>query len=204
MKKLALMALLVVITPHLRANDTVSVDFYPGNFGVGICSGDDDGTLELTASLLSLTLEQRGSRIGVEIHPAKFWNLQKLQDEPETVQDGEKFSFINMNAYWNIFDRSDVLLGPFVSINYLFVSLSSGLQPAEAVFTSGLRFSYRPARIKSKKRCQLVSAEIGYRNIQGGHKLYAGVNIDLLLGLYSIGLAETDRVREWAGETQVE
>ncbi|GMO14366.1 MAG: hypothetical protein Ta2A_24820 [Treponemataceae bacterium] len=194
MKKIMLtilFAILVSIVPP-NVNAEINVDWNFGNVGFGInYSAQKEDNIEITASVFNLIIEENVTNVGLELNPIKYWHLFELQDAMHTKTNGNKFSFINVNMYWNIPGRKNILFGPFASANYMYVNTLTGFNANELVLSSGLRFSYKlsgsSVLTEYKNNYQIVSSEIGYRNLLGENKFYFSVNIDILLALYSIG-----------------
>jgi len=192
MKKLMLVLAFLCILAQSEASADNIFDFTWnfGNIGLGInYSAGDDDNVEFCVSVLNFTIEQKDINIGFEFSPVKYWHLFKLQDEIDT-----KFSFINAYMYWDLIRNNTILLGPFASMNYLYVNTVSGININEYVFSGGLRFSYKLRHI-NKYNGQILSAEIGYRNISGSNKFYFSVNVDIILGLIGIGEAVRSGMR---------
>ncbi|GHU87419.1 hypothetical protein FACS189476_02840 [Spirochaetia bacterium] len=176
-----------------NVNAEINVNWNFGNMGFGINYSSQEGdNIEITASIFNLIVEQNDINVGIEFNPIKYWHLFELQDEVETKNNGDKFSFINLNLYWNIPGRRNVVFGPFASMNYMYINTLTGFNINEFVFSSGLRFSYKLNghlfSNKYRNNYQIVSTEIGYRNQMGENKFYFSVNIDIILALYSIGI----------------
>ena len=187
MKKLIAGLFFTIIVFNAHAEK--SVDFYWnfGNVGLGInYSGKTDDNIELTVSAINVTFEHKGTNIGLEFNPIKYWYLFKFQNEVAAQGNGGTFSFINTNIYWDFVKRYSILLGPFMAINYLYVDTSSGFNAHEYILSGGLRFSYRPKySFFGYSTSQVLNAEIGYRNIMGKNKFYFSINIDVLLAFIS-------------------
>jgi hypothetical protein len=190
MKRIFLYIFFIIAIIKVDAENIFDFSWNFGNIGLGInYSADPDDNLEFTVSLLNFTIEQRNINIGFEFSPIKYWNLFKWQDELETQYNGERFSFINANVYWDLNRNNNVILGPFVSMNYLYLNTLNGINFNEYVFSCGLRFSYKLNHMINLKNYnnQIVTTEIGYRNMLGSHKFYFSVNVDIILGMIGIG-----------------
>ena len=190
MKKVILCIFFIFVAIKTNAENIFDFSWNFGNIGIGInYSSENDDNFEFCASLLNFTIEQKDINIGFEFSPVKFWYLFGLQDETNKKYNGERFSFINANMYWDLIENKNILLGPFVSMNYLYVNVFNRIDINEYVFSGGLRFSYKLKHIinLNKYNSQILSAEIGYRNIFGKNKFYFSVNVDAILGLIGIG-----------------
>ena len=185
MKRLMLvLAFFVFAQSEASAKNILDFSWNFGNTGLGLnYSDDDDDNIEFFVSLLNFSIEQKDINIGLEFSLAKYWRLFELQKKGST-----KFSFINAYVYWDLIRNNIILLGPFVSMNYLYVNTVSGININEYIFSGGLRFSCKLRYIDDLNtyNAQIVSAEIGYRNISGSNKLYFSVNVDIILALIGI------------------
>jgi len=189
MKKIIIGIFFVIIITNASAENIFDVYWNFGNIGLGMnYSSKNDDNIELTVSIFDITFEHKDTNIGIEFNTIKYWYLFEFQNELETKENGGKFSFINTNLYWDLIENYSILLGPFMSINYMFINMSNGINMNEYIFSSGLRFSYKPKySIFGYNTSQILNTEIGYRNITGNNKFYFSINIDLILALMNIG-----------------
>jgi hypothetical protein len=189
-KKILFCIFSIITISSISAENIFSFNWNFGNLGMGInYSAENDDNIEITGSLINLSFEHRDLNIGLEFNPIKYSHFFKFQDEVETSNDGY-FSFINVNLYWDLIYNKSVLLGPFVSFNYLIVNTLTGINLNEYIFSGGLRFSYSfnlYKNIFNKYNSNILNVEIGYRNIMGRNKFYFSVYADLILALIGIG-----------------
>jgi len=188
MKRIIAGIFFVMILSNAGAENTFDFYWNFGNIGLGLnYSSENDDNIELTVSAINLAFEHKDTNIGIEINPVKYRHLFKFRNEPETEVNGEKFSFININIYWDLIENYSILLGPFASINYLFINTLKGINMNEYTFSGGLRFAYRPKlSFFGYNTSQVLNTEIGYRNITGKSKFYFSINVDLILALMGI------------------
>jgi len=194
MKKIFLCIFFIIAITKASAESLFDFSWNFGNIELGMnFSGDNEDSIEMCVSLLNFVFEQKEINLGFELTPIKYWDFYKFQNEVETNNYGERLSLINLNTYWDLIENKKVLLGPFVSMNYLFINMLNGINMNEFVFSGGLRFSLKLEHIikLNNYNNQILSAEIGYRNISGNNKLYFSVNIDLILTMMAIGYAVT-------------
>jgi hypothetical protein len=189
MKKIMAGIFFVMIISNASAENIFDIYWNFGNIGLGMnYAPENDGNIEFTVSIFSLTFEHKDTNIGIEFNPIKYWDLFAFQNEIETKENGEKFSFININIYWDLVENYSVLSGPFMSINYTYINASTGINMKEYIFSGGLRFSYKPKySFSGYNTSQILNTEIGYRNIMGKNKFYFSINIDIILALMGIG-----------------
>ena len=192
MKKIILCVFFIITSAKTNAAELFDFSWNLGNMGLGInYSANDDDNIELNLSLFNFTLEHKDKLIGFEFIPVKYRHLFKLQNEIESEFDADRFSFFNINMYWDIVENKDILFGPFLSINYLFEDALNGITPYEYILGLGLRFSFKLKKMVNldKYNNQIFSTEIGYRNINTKSKFYFSVSVDLISGLIGIGQA---------------
>jgi hypothetical protein len=141
---------------------------------------------ELSTNLLNFFIEHDKTNIGFEITPFKY--IANYSVNAETWD--QNLYFINGNLYWNPFDIKNIILGPFVSINYLKIKNWSEFNTNEYIFSSGLRFLLRTHLEDWNYPFHIIGSEIGYRNISGKHSFYFSVNLDIsiLAGIIVAGI----------------
>jgi len=189
MKGIMMGIFFVIIIPNVSAEYIFDFYWNFGNIGLGMnYLSENDDNIELTVSLMNLTFEHKDTNIGIEFTPIRYWHLFKFQNDVETKENVGKFSFINTNIYWDLVENYSILLGPFISINYMFINTSTGININEYIFSGGLRFSYKPKySLFRYNTSQILNSEIGYRNILGKNKFYFSINVDIILALIGIG-----------------
>ena len=160
-----------------------------GNSGGGMNVFSDENNFELSASLMNFFIEHNKTNIGLEVTPLKY----TANYSPNTQKWDQYLYFLNGNLYWNPFDIKNIILGPFVSINYLSVKNWEGFNTDEYVFGSGLKFLLRTYINEGKHPFHIVESEIGYRNVSGRHGFCFNVNFDLtLLAAFIIGIMQAE------------
>jgi hypothetical protein len=141
MKKIMFGILFVMLISKTSAENIFDINWNFGDLGIGMnYLSENDDNIEFIVSIFNLTFEQKDINIGIEFNPIKYWHLFEFQNEPETKENGERFSFINTNIYWDLLENDSILLGPFLSINYMYVNTSTGINMNEYIFSGGLRF----------------------------------------------------------------
>jgi len=194
MKKIFLSIFFIIAITKADAGDIFDFSWNFGNIELGMnCSGKNDDNIEMCVSLVNLIIEQKDISIGFEFTPIKYWDFYEFQNEVETINNGERLSFINVNTYWDLIENKKIILGPFASINYFFINTLYGINMNEFVFSGGLRFSVKLEhliKLKSYNK-QILSIETGYRNLFGNNKFYLSINVDLILAMMVVGSVET-------------
>ena len=156
------------------AQDDIALNFNSGYVGVGWnFPMNDDFNRGTGASLLNIGIEHRPTNIGLEVSPYKYYSWTGSTDKSM-----EDHSFFNLNLYWNAFTLLEgfFYFGPFASVNYFFVGES--VYWDRFVFTTGGRIGLRINF--DGLNYDLLSAEVGYRNINGANKYFVGVKSDML------------------------
>jgi hypothetical protein len=189
MKKMVLSVFFIMLISTAEAENLFDVKWNFGNAGFGInYSSEHDDSIEFTVSVFNFTVEQKDINISMELNSIKYWYLFEFQNEPKTKHNGEKFSFINANICWDLIWNKNIVLGPFLSVNYVYVNTLTGINMNEYVFGLGLQFAYC-LNADNHFNLKIINCEIGYRNIMGNNKFYFSINADIILALYSIGKA---------------
>jgi hypothetical protein len=201
MKKLLFCGVCITLAHTITAENRLTLSWNFGNMGGGIqYASDETDHAEITASLFTLTIEHRYSFIGFEYSPVKYWRRYAPLDPSENGFIGEMFSFLNAAFYWNILGRKKLVVGPFVSVNYMCVDTAAGFDPRDIVFTGGLLFSYRlkDAQFFQRYNTHLFRSEFGYRNVMGKNKVYVSIYIDIIPALEKIGRKIADNEKNAA------
>ena len=174
-------SLLVIFFTALPVHSQTDLkfNFNSGSFGIGVNfpMASEYGT-ELTITLINVGIEDQYRNIGVEFSPLKLhlWTGQYYED----TNDAAALSLVNLNSYWNIVSGK-IFVGPFASLNYLFIddTVRFDRYVATVGMHFGLRFDFQNFNYN------FLTAEIGYKNINGAHKYHLGLKIDILSLLFS-------------------
>jgi len=153
--------------------DDFAVNLNSGYLGVGWNFPKEyEYNFGLSISLLNIGMEHKPTNIGFEFSPFYSWTAADATD-----LDNEEYSFFNLNLYWNVFTLLEeaVFFGTFVSVNYLFVR--EDVFWDKYIFTAGGHIGFRINL--DKIYYNLISTEIGYRNINGIGKYFVGIKIDM-------------------------
>ena len=177
MKKIKVLVMFFFITASIFARDDIVFNFNLGDVGFG---GNfplvDDHNFEFNVSLLNFGIENRRTNFGIEFTPIKafFWSSS---GEGESENGG--ISLTNLKLYWNVINFApsinNFFMGPFASINYLFVD--EFFHWNRFVFTTGLRAGFRLNLRRTNYN--FFTAEMGYRNINGMSRYFIGARIDI-------------------------
>jgi hypothetical protein len=163
--------LMVIIPVHTQ--ETFRINLNVGNLGYGINVPMNDGySTEAMVSLFNIGIEHTKTNIGMEFTPFKGFNWR---DTPKDSNDITGISLANLELYWNVLNFDFLYLGPFASINYMFVGKK--IDWNRYVLSGGMHIGFR-AKI-GRYNYHLFSVEMGYRNIDGRSKYFIGAKIDV-------------------------
>jgi len=184
MKKLFFIILLF-LSYHTYAEDTFRFNFNIANIGAGLSYFSEfDYNSEIFVELLHAGIEHKITNIGMGFSPLKYWNFS-FNNELDLDKDNQKWSFLNFNINWDILDNKEFFLGPFCSVNYIFCE-NTKMKWDDYIFACGMRFSWSFNIFKENILYHFMSAEVGYRSINGANKFHFNMTIDLITFLYSI------------------
>ncbi|MDR1419868.1 MAG: hypothetical protein LBI86_05800 [Treponema sp.] len=146
---------------------------------------------EMTIGLGEFLIEHRKLHFGFEYQFIRFSGYFHRDAE----LDIDKLYFLNPGFYWNLLFRDDMILGPFVSANYIVVEnfmydftdgqpfkfnqTRDGRQPDNMtalkldafLFSAGLRFLWR-IRWGSYFIPRTLKLDAGYKNYSGKHAFF--------------------------------
>jgi hypothetical protein len=152
--------------------DTI-LNFNTGNLSYGRNFPRNDGyRKEINLTLLNIGIKHNETHIGIEYTPFKYFNWRNAS---EYDNDSTGYSFANIKLYWNVIDAEFLYIGPFTSIDYLFVEEKVNWN--RYVFTGGLHAGLRINM--GRFNYDLASAGMGYRNIDGRSKFYIEAKVDI-------------------------
>jgi hypothetical protein len=164
-----------MLTISIHAQEGFTINLNVGNIGYGVNFPlSDNYSIEAMITLLNIGVEHTKTNIGMEFSPFKGFNWR---DTPKDSDDITGISLVNFDLYWNAINFEFFYLGPFASINYMFVGKK--IDWNRFVFTGGAHIGFR-ANI-GRYNYHLFSVELGYRNIDGRSKYFIGAKIDVPL-----------------------
>jgi hypothetical protein len=180
---------LIIITAVIPANaqENIMINLNVGNlgFGVNVPSYDDYGR-ETIVTFLNVGIEHKETNLGIEFTPLKYFGWRNPSDEKNSSNDNNNdtsgYSFANLKFFWNVFNFEFFYIGPFTSIDYMFIEKTINWN--RYVFTGGIQFGFRA--YSGKVNYNIFTAEIGYRNIDGKSKYFIGGKIDIPVFFISV------------------
>jgi hypothetical protein len=183
--------LFVIASSNMHAQEAADEGFEfgidYGSLTVGMNVFPNESSFEFSAGLLNLFIEHDRTNMGLEITPLKY--VLNSIDEKNIE---ENLYFLNGNLYWNPFDIKHIILGPFVSINYLSIENWTKMSTSDYIFSSGLRFLLTSPFKDWKAPSRIIGSEIGYRIISGRHSFYFNINLDILLLVFLLSTEARD------------
>jgi len=154
-------------------------DFFwnAGSFGGGydfLSNG-----FELSITIGNFFLEHQITHIGMEFNILKLiWDYRK------EISQIQNMHFLNLNLYWNPLNFDKMILGPFVSMNYITRNDEGIIDWNYMTVRSGLRFFWRTnSHNYYKIFFQKVGVEAGYENRNGINGLYLNINFDASISI---------------------
>ena len=176
-------SLLVIFFTALpvHSQSDLKFNFNSGSFGFGVNFPlTKDYSFEGSITLINVGVEDQYRNIGIEFSPLKIYLWTGGSDNNYENSDIVGLSLVNLNSYWNIIPGK-IFLGPFASVNYFFID--EKLHFDRYVFTLGMQFGLRFDF--QKFNYNFITAEIGYKNINGNHRYHLGFKMDILSFLLS-------------------
>jgi len=174
---LFILILIVVITMPVYAQEDFALNINSGYFGVGgSFPRNENENTEVSLALVSIGIEHRLTNIGLVFCPFAYYDLTGLNENGKGAN--LNYSFFNLKLYWNVLTALDdfIYLGTFASVNYLFAGENVRLD--KYVFTAGIHIGFRLSY--HGINYDLLSTEMGYRNINGASMYFVGVKVDML------------------------
>ena len=175
--KYHLIILLLIITGSVYAQD-ITLNFNSGYIGYGgnfpLNNYFDSGSFY---TLFNIGIEHEPTNIGLEFSPYTYFSWAN-SGEAGSKNGDFNHCFFNLKLYWNTFNFLDglIYLGPFAFVNYLFVG--EKIFWDKYIFTVGGNIGLK-LNI-GRLNYNIVSAEMGYRNINGTSNYFVGAKIDII------------------------
>jgi len=153
--------------------------------GMNYASNDDKDNVELYVEILTMEIKHNDTNIGIGFSPLKYWYYSRMGD-PDIPKNDEKLSFLNFNIGWDLLINRKFFLGPFCSINYMFLE-DLAIKWNKYILTGGIRFSWIFNIFKENVFSDFISSDIGYRIINGKSNFHFSISVDIITFCYSIG-----------------
>jgi hypothetical protein len=190
MKKMVFL-IFFLVSHYIYSDEDLNFNLNLATTGAGLnyASNDDKDNIELIVEILTVGIKHNDTNIGIGFSPLKYWYYWR-DDEPDTSKNEEKLSFLNLNINWNLLDNNRFFLGPFCSINYMFLEYL-GLKWNKYILTGGMRFLWIFSMFKENMFSNFIGSDIGYRIIDGKSNFYFGISVDVITLFYSIGISQS-------------
>ncbi|MDR2942883.1 MAG: hypothetical protein LBV17_09860 [Treponema sp.] len=171
----SILFLIIITAPvFVNAQENIMININVGNLGFGVNFPlDEDYDKETIVTLLNIGIEHAEKNIGIEFTPFKYFDW--VDKYGNSYKNTLNISLFNLKLYWNILNLRFVYLGPFTSIDYLFVEKT--IRWNSYVFTGGIHIGFR--LYSGIVNYNIFSIEMGYRNINGRSKYFIGAKIDI-------------------------
>ena len=168
---------------QLNQSDSWGINGFDIFWNAGSFSGEYNfltNNFETSMTIINLFMEHQITHIGMEFNFAKLiWDY--YEREKNWIQN---VHFLNLNLYWNPLDFDKMILGPFISMNYITQNNDGIIDWNYLTVRSGLRFFWRTdSHNYYKIFFQKVGMEVGYENKNGINGLYFNINIDASISL---------------------
>ncbi|WP_461256441.1 hypothetical protein [Treponema sp. R80B11-R83G3] len=159
------------------------IDGFDVFWNAGSFSGEYNfltNNFETSMTIINFFLEHQNTHIGMEFNIVKLiWDYYRKEEN--WIQN---LHLLNLNLYWNPLDFDKIILGPFVSMNYITQNNDGVFDWNYITFRSGLRFFWRSASHDYYKIFfQKIGMEAGYENKNGINGFYVNINIDASISL---------------------
>ncbi|MDR1388859.1 MAG: hypothetical protein LBJ31_02660 [Treponema sp.] len=134
-------------------------------------NGYEKISFDFGANILYLVFEGQQTGLGVEVDPFRYWYNGITKDHILT--------FGGFTMYWNLLkiakssEKDRQIFGPFMKVNFLNLFNFEEFTRDEPIYTVGIRFSMHMYCFR------LFGIETGYRNINGRHSVYLGLQLIL-------------------------
>ena len=187
MKKIYVIILLLIIHGKIYSLDFIFANGFLNHYN-SIIIDDKNTSYYFMANLINFEIVNIDSKVGLFVSPVQYSFISHPQIQ--------LLSFINMKMYYNFMDvyRSSIL-GPFFSINWINLKNFNEFDINNIVYSAGLlwseRFYFDLVPIIASNYFTL---ETGYKNINGKHHFYAGVQISDPVGVFAMILDFFSRI----------
>ena len=182
--------ILTVLTVPVYSDWNFAFNINSGYIGVGVGfpENDNDNT-GVSLTLASIGIEHIPTNIGLVFSPFAYYNW--VSSDENGKDNSLNYSFFNMKLYWNVLTVLDgfIYFGPFASVNYLFAG--ENVRWDKYVFTVGGHVGFRLSY--GILNYDLLTTEMGYRNINGKSMYFVGVKVDMLAFFLSLIYIEAKR-----------
>jgi len=186
MKKMVFL-IFFLVSYYIYSDENIIFNFNLAATGAGLnyASNDDKDNVELFAEILTVGIRHNDTNIGIGFSPLKYWYYWR-GNEPDTQKNEQKLSFLNFNVSWDLLRKKNFFLGPFCSINYMFLE-NSAMKWNKYILTGGMRFLWIFNVLTENVFSNFISSDIGYRIIDGKSNFHFSISVDVITLCASIG-----------------
>jgi hypothetical protein len=189
--KSALFFLIITAAVPANTQENIMINLNVGNIGIGGNFPSYDGYgMETIVTLLNVGIEHKETNLGIEFTPFKYFGWETPSDDSKN--EITACSLANLKLFWNVFNFEFIYIGPFTSIDYMFIE--EKIIWNRFVFTGGIQFGFRA--YNGRVNYNIFSAEIAYKNIDGKSKYFIGAKIDIpvfIVALFAVSGSDSSK-----------
>jgi hypothetical protein len=154
-----------------KINFTVNIT----SLSMGMNYLKNDNYFEFGCTLGELFFTHKKTNIGLEVDTIK-WSVYYYQNVEKNVMITWLY---NSDIYWNMIKNKNIVLSPFISMQYLlFTTEKMKLDFGEFLFKGGIRFTWMIGRIFLPPA---IGFEIGYKNEIKENEIYLKLRLSWAL-----------------------
>jgi hypothetical protein len=179
---------ILIFIGTINAEENINFSWGFANYGFGLNFSPDQTNLELSAGFFNLFFDNYKTNIGIKLSPFNIRTNFESNESEETNSITE-INFINLCIYWNCLNETDVILGPFSSIQYINIRDWEIFDYRNITINTGIKYIYKTKDIeKIDGNNSVMECECGYRyNYYDGHKFYFNISVDIISSFVMVG-----------------
>ena len=168
--------------------DNYDIRWQSGNIGLELNFQHNSSIV--FADFFNIRFKHNHTRIGLEFTPVRVLNIFHDGGDLEPITN---ISFLNFAIFWNTInftfqnDSLNFFIGPFNRINYIYLYENNTFNLHRFVYTAGFRLGLvlqhggNNVNFWNRVSMNIISAEMGFRNITGANTFYVNVNTDFIM-----------------------
>ncbi|MDR1030496.1 MAG: hypothetical protein LBL76_06440 [Treponema sp.] len=185
---ISIIVILLNFIGTMNAEENVAFSWGLANYGFGLNFSPDRNNIELSVGLFNFFFDDYKTNMGVKLSPLHIRTNIEAK-ESEEINSITEVNFIDLCIYWNWLDETDMILGPFSSIQYINIRNWKIFDYRDITINAGIKYIYKIKYVeKIDGNFFLMEYELGYRyNYYDGHKIYINISVDLISTFVMIG-----------------
>ncbi|MDR1302754.1 MAG: hypothetical protein LBK43_09845 [Treponema sp.] len=185
---ISIIVILLNFIGTINAEENVAFSWGLANYGFGLNFSPDRNNIELSVGLFNFFFDDYKTNMGVKLSPLHIRTNIEAK-ESEGINSITEVNFINLCIYWNWLDETDMILGPFSSIQYINIRNWKIFDYRDITINAGIKYLYKIKYVeKIDGNFFVMEYELGYRyNYYDGHKFYINISVDLISTFVMIG-----------------